>query len=469
MKNIRDNSGLIFIIFGLYIVLRFLNIAGNDLWFDEVFSVLTIRQSWQEMFGAVIRDGVHPPLFYILLKLWAGISQSIFWLQLFPLLISLFTVIPLFLLCRVLELTKTETSIVLLLISVNSYFLEYSSDLRMYGLVQFFTLFSLWLFVKFQKENGEKRETILFLLFANLLLVYTHYFGWLIVGLEGAYLLYRQRNLFFRFAAASTIVLFCFLPWIFFVLQNAANKKSTGNLEWLERPTFSSLTWFYSVLNGNTSIPHTTLINLLIFALPLAFAIWKSVIRKQKNFDSELLFCFAFIPVAAIFFLSLLLPKSIWETRYLIITAVPYIILLVKSVFALPTKFSKSIFAGIIIIWAVSSGIYNFLHSPKKIQWSEALQKIEKADKPIYVFEDWVGAPLWFYSNEAGFKPRIEKLKDLSKVQDKTFQIVFRFTTAEEATNQRRTLNEKDCNITQENVFSDVSQNVAIFNVENCN
>lgn len=469
MSEHQEKMWLLLIVIGLYIILRFWNIAESDLWYDEVFSVLAVRQNWQEMFSAVIRDGVHPPLFYILLKLWSVLNSSTQWLQLFPFLVSVLTLFPFFLLCRVFNLTNLEMSVALLLVAVNSYFLEYSLDLRMYGLVQFFTLFSLWLFVKFQKEKEANNSTFWLLTFVNLMLVYTHYFGWLIVGLEGAYLLYRQQKLFFRFAASSTFVLLCFLPWVFLVLQNAANKNSTGNLDWLIRPSFSSLGWFYTVLNGNANIPHTTFINLLIFGLPLAFMIWRMTVRRQTDTEREILLFFAFAPVIIIFLLSHLLPKSVWESRYLIIAAVPYVILLVKSVFALPTKLSKSIFVGIIIIWSLGAGIYNFSQSPKKIRWSEAAQKIESTGKPVYVFENWVALPLRYYSNEAGFSKQIEKRSSLNEIKDKTFQAAFRYSTPEEKRNQREALTKKNCNITNENIFSDNFQNVVVYEVENCN
>jgi uncharacterized membrane protein len=96
-QNLNPRSRyILFFSIAIYILLRLLSFAQSDLWYDEVFSVLAIRQNWAEMFSFVIKDAVHPPLFYILLKLWSVGSNSIWWLQLFPFLISILTLIPIY-------------------------------------------------------------------------------------------------------------------------------------------------------------------------------------------------------------------------------------------------------------------------------------------------------------------------------------------------------------------------------------
>src|SRR5213080_2775677 len=142
----------------LYIAARFWRLTAGCLWFDEIFSVHAARHSWRELFSFVAADVVHPPLFYALLKIWiAAGGESLVWLRLFPFLISVAAIVPLMLLCRALQLNAAETNL---------------------------TLGSLWLFVRFVQEGARARKLLPALSAVNLLLVFTHYYGWMVLASE---------------------------------------------------------------------------------------------------------------------------------------------------------------------------------------------------------------------------------------------------------------------------------------------
>jgi uncharacterized membrane protein len=91
-------------------------------------------------------------------------------------------------------LSPAQTNISLLLFAANGYLIKYAQEVRMYGLLLFFTLCSLWLFVKLLRGEGAARGLLLALTACNLLLVYTHYYGWLVVSTEAAFLLPSARR-----------------------------------------------------------------------------------------------------------------------------------------------------------------------------------------------------------------------------------------------------------------------------------
>lgn len=454
---------------GFYVVIRFWRVTGDDLWFDEVFSVLTIRQSWAEMFAAVLRDAVHPPLFYILLKCWSLFDSSIGWLQLFPFLISILTLVPLYLFFRELKLSAVEMAVIIAVIAVNNYFLEYALDLRMYGLVQFFTVGSLWSFVRLQNQIAVSRKTILILSLFNLLLVYTHYFGWLIVGLEGLYLIIWKRRFLISFITSSIFVLISFIPWIWLVAQSVGKNTANTNLGWLSRPSFSDVIWFFSVLNGKLYFPHETFINFLVFGFPVAYLIARMLRHQPINENLRLLVFFSFAPVLLVFLLSLILPNSVWESRYLIIAAIPYCVLLISSVFALPNKLLRFIFIAVVLVWSVAAGLYGFSQTPKKIQWSAAAKKIGTAqtpEKPIYVFEDWVGMPLLFYLDNLKIPAQIEKRKITDDPTAKRFWVAKRIANDDGNLDALPFLREKNCRVIEESRYPDAGQTILLFDVE---
>ena len=55
-------------VFGLTMILA----IGQPVWFDEGYSILLAQQPWPDMFALAAVDA-HPPLYYILLKLWGSL------------------------------------------------------------------------------------------------------------------------------------------------------------------------------------------------------------------------------------------------------------------------------------------------------------------------------------------------------------------------------------------------------------
>lgn len=459
-----------FFAIGLYAGLRVLNFAGNDLWSDEVFSVLTARLDWAAMFAALINDAVHPPLFYILLKSWILLGgESAAWLRLFPIIVSILTLLPLYLLCRRLNLTLFESSIAVVLIAVNGFFLDYAFDLRMYGLVQLLTLSSLWLFAKFNHQSTKSKNTLIALSAVNLLLVFTHYFGWLIISLEGFYLIVQHKNRLKQFLFGVSPIFLLFLPWALTVVRAIGQRENFENLDWLTRPGFRELIWFYATLNG-IGAAHTTLIGMCVFGLPIL--IWSWRVRQQADLKEtwSFLFFFAFAPVLLVFLLSNLLPKSIWEERYLIVSAAPYLLLAVKSASELPLPRYSRIFPAFILIWALTTAVYQFSQGNGKIKWSEVARAIEQenqAPNKIYVFESFVDLPLRFYLNRAD-KFRVEIVHNADQINEKSFQLVVRNSAWQETKSPPAILKDKGCRINLEKEFLEPRDKVIVLQVDDC-
>ena len=142
------------------------------------------------MIAYIVDDVVHPPLFYVLLKIWIAVGgESLLWLKLLPVLAALATFAPFLLLCRELKLRSAEMLLAFTLVATNGYLIHYAQELRMYSLFMFLSLCSVWLFVRFFNGGSESKQNLLALFVVNLLLVYTHYFGWLVVGSEFVFLL----------------------------------------------------------------------------------------------------------------------------------------------------------------------------------------------------------------------------------------------------------------------------------------
>ena len=70
--------------------LLFYHLGKSDLYLGEAYTWWFVRQGWTEMFTAVRLDAVHPPLYYILEKLFVGVvGQTEIGLRLLSALASL--------------------------------------------------------------------------------------------------------------------------------------------------------------------------------------------------------------------------------------------------------------------------------------------------------------------------------------------------------------------------------------------
>ncbi|HWY71828.1 MAG TPA: hypothetical protein VNX88_24385, partial [Terriglobales bacterium] len=73
----------------IYIALRLRHLGTYSLWCDEAFSVFVAKSSWHDFFRQLLIDRVHPPLYYLLLKLWISVlGASVAGLRLFSVLFS---------------------------------------------------------------------------------------------------------------------------------------------------------------------------------------------------------------------------------------------------------------------------------------------------------------------------------------------------------------------------------------------
>lgn len=415
---------------GLYIFFRLWQLDEVLMWKDEYFTMIAVRQDWSEMIAFVVRDVVHPPLFYLLLKGWIAIGgESFGWVRLLPVLISIATIVPFLLLCRELKLGETETGLALLLVAVNGYLVAYSRELRMYSLLIFLTTCSLWLFARYFNGGGGRGRPLWTLFAVNLLLIYTHYYGWLVVGVELLFLLFYGRRRWLPFAFSFVLLGLCFAPWAYAVTRAAIEKQGLeANLGWISPPDLSDVTWYFGTLNGRQGFPRSTSLGLLLFGLPI---VWWGVriLRERRQIEQSRIavfawFClFAFLPVAIVFVASHLFAQSGWGSRYLVIAAVPYLLLVsvaASRLRPLPLRFAT---LALLVGWAGLSGFRGLVAEEGGVDWGPLVRRMEAAEASpergirIYTLGSFLVRPLQFHlqpSDTSRFT--IESVDELAEV-----------------------------------------------------
>ncbi len=284
---------LILLAAAIYIAIRFWNLTASCLWFDEIFSIHAATNDWSSFFGFIAQDLIHPPFFYILLKIWIAVGgETLFWLRFFPVLFSIIALIPFYFLCKQLKLKLPTITFALTFLAVNGSLIKYAQEIRMYSVLLCLSLFSLWLFARFLNVG----KGIWFLAFVNILLVHTQYFGWFLVASEVLAVLYLQRIKIVQTLIMFGLTILSFIPWLIAVFQaSKINADVSQNLGWASKPNLLTLIKFIFDLNepfyyqaSNIDAVSNWLVTapllLIIFTtFGFYFAVWRKQTEKEKT------------------------------------------------------------------------------------------------------------------------------------------------------------------------------------------
>ena len=61
-------------------ILRLVFLADKSIWLDEAYSISLSQQTLSDLLRLVAESDNHPPLYYLLLKLWLLTGESALWL-----------------------------------------------------------------------------------------------------------------------------------------------------------------------------------------------------------------------------------------------------------------------------------------------------------------------------------------------------------------------------------------------------
>lgn len=191
-------------------IVRILHIDDPALWTDEGFVYYTFKIP---LFDAILGDR-HPPFYFYTLHAWENFTgDSILALRWWSMLPSMLSLAVTFQIGR--ELARYRPGIknlpllamlILALADAENYMAQ---ELRMYTWHVLFAACSTWFYLRFLR-NGKTRLWII----ANVLLMYTHYFGAFVLIVQGIHLLIfaSQKR---RGIIALIISGVMFAPWFF--------------------------------------------------------------------------------------------------------------------------------------------------------------------------------------------------------------------------------------------------------------
>ena len=323
------------------LLLRLYGLTAISLWHDEAFSALLIRYSWPEMMRRIALD-VHPPLYYILLRLWYYIFGDSLWsLRGFSVACGVGAIILAYGLVQKYFASRTAAILSGLLLATNFFLIQnVGSEARMYTLGVLLALAAAGSLMEALRSLPNSKKAwgwyIAFAVFSAGM-IYTHYYLAFTVIALGIYaVVYELKNnglqwrRYLPFLSSITLAGILFLPWLKTFLFQLRQVQGGYWIPPLDRWSIPSTFWDIILGVHTDKVPNEFLwVVITLFSLVL----FLSALRRIKTAEKWLMIMSVLAPFAgalAFFLISRLQgsASSVFLVRYFAFAGVFYALIL---------------------------------------------------------------------------------------------------------------------------------------------
>lgn len=385
----------VFGLVGLNLLLKSLYLNANEIAGDEPFSIMVAQMPVSDILSYLSACN-NPPLFELLLSVVVKTADiTLPWVRLISLLASSLTVVFVYLIGQ--RFSHTVAIVASLLFTFATFQFSYAHEARTYALFNLFSCASVFYFLLIKDKTRLHWSHLLFGL-SCLLLIYSHYFGCVLLFIEFFWLvLFRRKQpktmlLIVSIFGACTLL---FTPQLY-LLWNRLGTNLTEH--WVERPSISAL---YINLMKMLNMPVTTVVCCLFF-LAATFLFLKKI--KLANLSSERLFMpFWFVSgYGGLFVVSFFVP--VFLDRYLIfVSASLYLLIPLCIEFVFNQKVARFIHIGIVLLFLFSLNI----NPSNGRNWSPTIEAIKQTKGPntcVLIIPSWIQNNFSYHYNIAYFK-----------------------------------------------------------------
>lgn len=395
-------------------ILRGWSLGEKSFWIDELISLCHAESIHNvASFLTPSCGNAHPPLFFLLLKGWAAFGDGEFYLRFLSVIFGIAVIPAVFLLGRELLGERTAT-IAAFFVAVSPFHLLYDREVRMYSLLTFLTVLSVYFFLK-AVRTGRSSYWVAYTI-VSAMNVYVHYHAFLVILFEWVFYFAgyaKYRTLWVKAALSQVIIAACFVWWLpGFLFQirtpalfalDAPDKFPVAVAGWLVKPLYI----LYSFSLGQTLLPW----NIVAIAGAVVFAgIALLGIRTLTEHRDALIFVglYLCVPVVVGMMVSLSMP------RYYVFLAPVYSLVLAQGILHFSRPWVRAgVLMAAIIPMAVSTTNYfqnREFHILAQVDpWREVAAYIrEDAQPDDYLVAIGSSRPLGYYlSGFAGFSKPI--------------------------------------------------------------
>ncbi len=415
MRTIAKDTSRRSLLTGILLVgawLRFYDLAGESLWFDEAYSVWVARHSvsWHLQLST---QRIFPPLYYVLLHFWLRLGDSEYVVRTLSVLVGVISIALLFRLSA--ELFDEVSGLFsALLMTISPLHVWYSQEARMYITVAALGLSSA-LFLIMALRHRRLAPWLGYTL-SIALAMNAHYFAVFFLPFHALYVLYLLGN-----HLLSTKKL-----WFWIVSQVGAAALSVVGLAgvfsaesdywwglldtWHGAPGVSELLDLAYAYSLGTTVQGRALywVGLLVFGvcglaglsqlLPVGRYSRVSVQEESRGVRNSILFAALYLAVPLLTVFTLSQFRSFWVLRYIFPFLPPYCILVARGILRFPWRL-RIVAIGVVLLLTLWP-IVNTYRYQQKENWRSAVAYIsaqEEAGDAILLVDEDVWLPFEHY------------------------------------------------------------------------
>lgn len=321
------------LVFALNVILRSWASGANDLAMDEPFALWWAQQDIPAILQ-LLSGGNDSLLHYFILHAWIKLFGLGTFAVRFPSVLFSALAAALLFYTGWKFFSQRVAIAVALVFSLSAMQMQFAHEARPYAL---FVMLSAWnLFIVLSiLRTPEKKSHYLWLFINNLLLVYTHYFAWILIAMQVLVLLASsgRRQRWKPLLIVTALLLVCYLPNVAILLDRL--QASAGGT-WVRKPEWSEL---YGNINRFLNSRWVSLTIIGAAFIGILMVVIRKKIRElitnlKKNKSWQVIALSFLLPWCGMFAVSFVMP--IFLDRYLLFTTPALYLALVAAFELLP-------------------------------------------------------------------------------------------------------------------------------------
>lgn len=403
LKVSKDIIIISTLIFTINIILKFIHLGSSDIAMDEPFTLFYSQMDIGSIFR-MLRTENNPPLHFLIMHFWIklfGLGEVS--VRIPSLIFSSLTAVIIYITGRKFfsGFVGVITSAIFTFSVMHIYF---SHEARVYSLFVLLASLSFMYYLMITKEPDRKSSYIL-LFIINLLLIYSHYFGFFVIITEFVCIFFiaKRKKIYKRILFVFFALSVSYIPNVIVFLNRMSVSVSKGT--WVRKPELSE---YYGNLNRFLNIKYVTFTFLVILIITLVFLIRNKLLLLKikeflKNENYFLTILWFFVPYTLMFIISFRVPMFL--DRYILFCSIPFYFLLVQVIFHFVIASRAKIAGSIILILSII--LTSSLNPSNKRNVKELvrlIKEIKKENDIVYIAPDYSKLEFTYHYNIDFFK-----------------------------------------------------------------
>ncbi|MCX6269504.1 MAG: glycosyltransferase family 39 protein [Bacteroidetes bacterium] len=387
---------------GLTVVagLRFLFLDANDVAMDEPFTIFFAQADLHTLFGMLPKEN-NPPLYFLVMHFWTGwFGISAFSVRFLSCVFGILTAVMLYKTGKDF-FSQPVGFFAAALFTLSDYHQLFAHEARVYALFALLTTVSMYLFLTLT-TGSRKRRTLLLLAVTNILLIYSHFFGFFIFLIQGLSVLIIsdfRKTVLKPYLVSVFICFMAYIPWLPVLISRFS--QSAGEGTWVKPPVISDL---YTMVWRYLNAPVVTVVVLCILTAALIrFILGIRNGTEKWNKRSAVLIIWFLAPYFLMFFASFQIPMFL--DRYTVFISVGFYLLTAVALSSLLKRTKPLLIVMSVFIIMMAVTFHPRVDNKRRLK--EAVSFIRENWKPgtcIIICPSWLQYGFAYHYNQLIFK-----------------------------------------------------------------